>query len=131
MEAFEKVHLWIGTTEKSEEEYAAYFELDYSVYLDDPTYKVCAFCKDIGQVWYDEDFLGNMPILESAVNLDELLLESATDKSELEKIKKICADLGIEKANALLWYADGTIVVPKPYKKSYNGLKYIGLFKGD
>jgi Immunity protein 22 len=131
MEPFDKVHLWIGTTKKSEEKYMAYFELDYSVDLDDPKYKVCGFCKDIGDVWYDEDFIGIIPRLDTPVDLDEILVDLIVAKTELKKVKKACAELGIKKANAIVWYADGTVKVPKPHKTSYNGLKYIGLFKGD
>lgn len=133
MEAFEKVHLWIGTNFAPEEEYNAYFELDYSTEGDfeSPKYRVCQFCKDIGELWYDEDFIGIIPRLDEEVELDELLVEAAVVDTELKKIKKVCLSLGIKKANAIFWYADGDVTVPKPYKDSYNGLKYIGLFKGD
>jgi hypothetical protein len=133
MEPYEKVHLWIGTTHKPEDEYQKYFELDYSTEgdFDDPNYKVCQFCKDIGEVWYDQDFIGIIPRLETEVDLDELLVEAAVDEQELDKVKEICAERGIEKANAMFWYADANLVVPKPYKEEYNGLKYIGVFDGD
>ena len=40
-------------------------------------------------------------------------------------------DLGIYQANALFWYADAELTIPTPYKDSYNGLKYKGVFQGD
>jgi hypothetical protein len=133
MQDYEKVHLWIGATHKPEDEYMEYFELDNSTEgdFDDPNYKVCQFCKDIGEVWYDEDFIGIIPRLEKEVDLDEILVEAAVDEKELDKIKEICAGYGIKKANAIFWYADGDLVVPKPYKEEYNGPKYIGVFDGD
>ena len=133
MESYDKVHLWIGTTFKSEDKYMEYFELDNSTEgnFDDPNYKVCQFCKDIGEVWYDEDFIGIIPRLDEEVDLDEILTEAAVDENELDKVKKVCADYGIKKANAIFWYANGELKLPKPYKEEYNGLKYIGLFDGD
>lgn len=133
MEKYNKIHVWIGTTFKEEEEYQKYFELDYSTEgdFDDPNYRLCEFCKDIGEVWYDQDFIGIIPRFDEEVSLEEVLQESSTDPEEWDKIKSICNDYGIEKANAIFWYADGDLVVPKPYKTDYNGLKYIGMFEGD
>lgn len=132
MEFYEKVHLWIGTTDKPEDEYLAYFELDFSTEGDfeDPNYTVCPFCKDIGQVWYDQDFIGIVPRLEADADLDEILVNAAVDEKELNKVKEVCARYGIKKANAIFWYADANLVVPDP-DKEFNGLKYIGLFDGD
>lgn len=133
MEFYEKVHLWIGTTHKPEDEYLAYFELDYrpEVDLDSPDYKVCQFCKDIGELSYDQDFIGIIHRRDTEVGLDEILVEAAVAEAELSKVKEICAAEGIKKANAIFWYADSNLVIPKPYKEDYNGLKYIGVFDGD
>ena len=128
-----KVHLWIGTNFSSEEEYMKYFELDYTVEgdFDDPNYKVCGFCKDIGILWYDEDFIGIIPRHEKEVSLDEILVDAAVDKDEIPLVKKRCAELDIKKANAIFWYQDPSIIFKKPIKNQFNGLKYIGLFEGD
>ncbi|WP_275389799.1 immunity 22 family protein, partial [Xenorhabdus bovienii] len=68
------VHLWIGNNFSSEDEYMKYFELDYSVEgnFDDPNYKLCQFCKDIGLQWYDEDFIGIIPRRDESVSIDEI-----------------------------------------------------------
>jgi hypothetical protein len=116
IERYDKVNLWIGTNFEPESVYQKYFELDYSSELDEPSYKVCGFCKDIGQRRYE---------------LDILLQESAIDPSQLENVKAECSNLGVHKANAMFWYSDGGIAVPTPYKQSYNGLKYIGLYEGN
>lgn len=131
IERYEKVHLWVGTNFEAESDYQKYFELDYSAELDEPTYKVCGFCKDIGIRWYDEDFIGIIPRSEQEIALDDLLKNSTLDPSELENVKAECANLGITKANAMFWYSDGGVDVSQPYKSNYNGLKYIGLFEGD
>lgn len=131
IERYEKVHLWIGTNFEPEPDYQRYFELDYDADLDEPSYKVCGFCQDIGGRWYDEDFIGIIPRAEKEVSLDELLKEAPIDSDDLESVKAECANLGIFKANAMLWYADGGIAVSRPYKASYNGLRYIGIFEGN
>ena len=126
-----KVHVWIGTNFSSDDEYMTYFELDCSVEGDfnNPNYKLCGFCRDVGVQWYDSDFIGIIPRHEQEVSLDEILLEAAIDQSELYLVKRECASLGIKKANAIFWYQDPSLVVKQSIK--YNGLQYIGLFDGD
>lgn len=131
IDRYDKVHLWVGVNFDSESDYKKYFELDYSVDLDDPEYKVCRFCKDLGLRWYDEDFIGIIPRSTTEVSLDEILEESSVDPGELERVKVECMRQGITKANAIFWYSDGGVAVPRPYQESYNGLKYIGLFEGN
>lgn len=127
-----RVHLWVGTNLESDEKYLEYFELDpRDIDIDDPEYRVCEFCKDIGEVWYDQDFIGIIPRSETEIDLDEILLEAAVDEDEKDKVKKICIENGITKANAIFWYQDPEIEIPRPYKADYNGLKYIGMFDGD
>lgn len=131
MSYYDKVHLWIGTVNKTENEYLEYFKLDYSgLDIDDPDYKVCGFCKDIGKRWYDEDFLGNIPLWEKDVELDEILVEAAVSEVDKEKVIAKCNELGIKKANAVLWYSESDLKIPDP-NKSFNGLRYIGEFERD
>lgn len=131
IDRYKKVHVWVGANFSSGDEYLKYFELDYSVDLDDPAYKVCGFCKDIGVRWYDEDFIGIIPRKAEEVNLEEIMLESAVDSSCIEDLKTECLRLGITKANAIFWYSDGGTEISKPLKSNYNGLKYIGLYEGE
>lgn len=101
-----RVYLWIGSNFSSEEEYMHYFELDYSAEdgIDSPNYRVCEFCKDLGIVWYDEDFIGVIPRFDNNVTLDEVLVDAAVDESEIPLIKAKCEALGINSANAIFWY---------------------------
>lgn len=128
-----KVHLWMGTSHKSEEDYQAYFEIDYSTEgdFDSPDYKVCGFCKDIGEVWYDEDFIGIIDRTKKPVPVADWLTELAIDASEHEKVLAICVEKGIAKANAVFWYQDASLTLPEPHKNDYNELHYIGVFEGD
>ena len=91
------VHVWIGSNFASEAEYMDYFKLDYSVEgdFDDPCYKPCGFCKDIGTLWYDEDFIGIIPRCNSEGSLNEILVEVAVDQDELPLLKKSCEAPGI------------------------------------
>lgn len=130
-ERYQKIHVWVGSNFSSDAEYAAYFELDYSTELDDPAYRVCGFCRDIGIRWYDEDFIGIIQRWPQAVGLDEVLTASSVDSSDLPRLRALCVEKGIQRANAIFWYSDGGTVVSEPTKSSYNGLTYIGLFEGD
>lgn len=128
---YEKVHVWVGTNFSSDEDYLKYFELDYTEDLDDPAYKVCGFCQDIGARWYDEDFIGIIPRKSGEVGLDEILKDAAVDRSCIEDVKAECLRLGITQANAIFWYSDGAATISKPLKSTYNGLKYVGLYDGE
>jgi len=127
------VHVWVGSNFSKDDEYMSYFEIDHSTEGDfeDPNYKLCGFCRDVGIVWYDEDFIGIIPRCEHEVSLDEILTEAAVDEDELPLVKARCEALGIKKANAIFWYQDADLVLEQPIKDSYNGLKYIGVFQGD
>lgn len=130
MSQMSKIHIWIGYTNKSEEDYLKYFELDYSTEgdFDDPDYKVCDFCKDINEKWYNEDFIGIIPLFKEEISVNELLKNIPIAHKEIEKVILKCEDSGIEKGNAIFYLTDSEIIVPKPYKNSYNDLKYIGEF---
>lgn len=131
IDRYQKLHIWIGTNFAPEADYQRYFDLDYSVELDDPAYRVCGFCQDMGLRWYDEDFIGIIPRREQPVSLDEILADSSVDPHQLGALKAACERLGITHANAIFWYSDGGVEVSRPLKAHYNGLRYIGLFEGD
>lgn len=128
-----RIHLWIGSNFFPENEYLKYFEIDHSTEgdFDNPSYNICGFCKDIGEVWYDEDFIGILPRKEGNIPVPDLLTEAAVDPKEYLAIIDKCLDLGIIEANALFWYQDEDLIPPTPYKDSYNSLKYIGVFLED
>lgn len=131
MNRMSRIHIWMGTTQKSEEDYLQYFELDYSTEGDfeDPKYRICQFCKDIGEKWYDEDFIGIIPVFEQEVSVREILQEVPIAEDEMEKVISKCNELDMQTANAVFYLTDAEVEIPKPYKDSYNGLKYIGKFE--
>ena len=130
IERMKKVHIWIGKNSLNEEDYEKYFELDCSTEGDfeDPDYRICQFCKDIGEVWYDEDFIGIIPIFDQAVSIREILQEVPIAETDIEKVTSKCDELEMKTANAVFYLTDSQVEVPRPYKDSYNGLKYIGVF---
>lgn len=99
--------------------------------LTPPQYPVCQFCADVGERWYDEDFIGIIPRKSTLVDIDATLSDSAIDRSEWSRVKAMCSRLGIVKMNAMFWYSDGSLHIPTPLKENYNGLRYIGLFEGE
>lgn len=127
-------HLWIGTNTMPTREYNKYFKLDYKHDIDSPKYIICDFCKDTGNDWYDEDFIGYPKPLKKSVKIDKLIDEFVTsDLDCIQQIETKCHQLGIEQANAVVWYiADDELSefnIQKPLKENYNGLKYIGIFR--
>ncbi|UFH51283.1 immunity 22 family protein [Pseudomonas sp. KNUC1026] len=132
LENYEKVHVWVGTNFTPESEYQKYFELDYSVEgdFDDPAYRVCGFCRDVGAKWYDEDFIGIIARRAKPVAVEEILKDAPIDPSDWARAMAACAALGIAEANATFWYTDGDGVLSIPPENSYNGLRYLGLFEG-
>lgn len=123
------IHIWIGTSSKEEEEYLKYFELDYETEdFEDPNYRVCGFCKDIGEVWYDEDFIGIIPLFEEEVGVDELIATTPLGSVSKKSVREECLKLGIKKGNAIFFISDTDLNIEQPYKDNYNELKYIGKF---
>ncbi|WP_256582678.1 immunity 22 family protein [Pseudomonas sp. Irchel 3A5] len=133
LEKYEYVHVWVGINFSPESEYLQYFELDYSTEdgFDDPDYRVCGFCKDVGVKWYDEDFIGIIARRDTPVTVDEILKDAPIDSSDWERAKNACAALGIIEANAVFWYTDGDGVISISPEKTYNGLRYLGLFEAN
>ena len=122
---FDKLHLWIGFTRKSEDSYEKYFEQD-----DLAEGKYCQFCQDIGlDEEYDEDFIGILPLLEESVILDEIIEEIPIHEDDVPLLKKRCAELNINKINAIFWYSDPDLRFN--HDKKFNGIKYIGMFKAE
>ena len=124
-----QVHIWVGTTTQSEEEYRKYFELVYPIDIDDPNYKVCGFCKDINRDAYDEDMILINPLYESEQPIITMLDDASLALGAYDAVISKCAKLGIERGNAIFTYTDYPSEDIKPSDKiMYNGLHYIGLF---
>ncbi len=120
-----KIKVWLGITTLNAESYLNSFELDYEVEdFEDPNYKICGFCKHIGEVWYDEDFIGIIPIFNDKVSLEILVSETPLSSSSRDKLKRECQKMGIEFGNAILFYSGETREIN--LGEDFNGLKYLG-----
>lgn len=130
MKQMSVIHVWIGKTDKEEDEYLKYFELDYSTEgdFDDPEYVVCQFCKDIGEKWYDEDFIGIIPLFEEELSVKDILKQVPIANEEIENVVSKAEELGVLSGNAVFYLTDSEIELPKPFKATYNNLMYIGKF---
>jgi len=119
-----KAHVWLGVN--FDEDYESYFELDYDTEdMDDPSYKVCGFCRDIGVKWYDEDWI-EVCQEPDLVDLDTLLSDLSVSDDGIENIKARCVEKGIDKVNALFSYIDSSLKIDE--NKLYNKLVYMGMY---
>lgn len=119
LDRMKKVHIWIGTTLLSEDDYYKYFDQDNGT---------CPFCLDIGVEEYDEDFMVIIPLFEKEIDIKEILTEVVIDDNEIESVINECKNKNISKANAVFYITDASVVINEPYLNNYNGLKYIGLY---
>lgn len=124
-----KCHVWVGINNADDETFEKYFELDYDapdMDIDDPLYKVCQFCLDINEKWYDEDYIGVYKE-DDMVGVRVLLEELPVSQETLLEIQDICIKKGLENVNAMFYYMDSEIDVAD-INKLYNQLTYIGKF---
>lgn len=119
-----KIHVWIGHTEKSSDEFYNYFKVNE----EDKNLGIGAsqFDKDLGINWYNDDFIGTFYNTDST-DLEVLLDEIPTSPDSLSKIEKKCLDKKLYQVNAMFYYEDSELIV-KDIDKLYNGLQYIGCF---
>ncbi|MGN7986167.1 immunity 22 family protein [Pedobacter sp. 22226] len=116
-----KVHVWIGTTMADEENFYAYFNQDEDI---------SQFSKDLGTgEEYDEDFIGILPLFKSQVPVVEVLVNQIPIAvRSIIYAAASCERYGIESVNAAFYLTDSTVNVPDAGPKSYNGLRYVGVF---
>lgn len=135
---FSFVHVWIGTTEQSEDAFMAYFACaeDYWDNWEDkdqeeptPEATGCGFCMDLGEAYlYDEDLLYCQYESQSKP-VDNIVKDLPLSTDEAGRaILAACIAHGITRANAVFSYADPTQQV-QDTERLYNGLRYLGLFK--
>ncbi len=128
-----KIHVWIGCTKQSINEFIKYFKIDekdkekyFSIEEQEAKalgYGASQFDKDLGTGWYDDDLIGVFYNTES--NVLEVALEELPFGEK--KVKVACFKKGITEANAMFYYTDSELEV-KNDKKIYNDLMYLGCF---
>lgn len=119
LERMKKLHLWIGATTKSGEEWNRYFESENGL---------SQFSIDIGMEEYDEDFIGILPLFDHAIDIAAVLNEIPVDQNCIEDIIKTAHSLGTEKANAVFYLTDSSVKLMEPLKTHYNDCAYFGLY---
>lgn len=111
----DKINIWIGLTDKSEEDFYDYFNSEKDT--------TCGFCLDIGEESYDEDFIG---IHYDSENTDlDKIIDETPDSGLYSVLKQICKSKGINKANAMFYYTED-LDIDRSIK--YNSLTHIGEF---
>ncbi|MBP2619539.1 immunity 22 family protein [Chryseobacterium jejuense] len=121
------IHVWIGKTDKSLEEFEEYFDLD-SFYESEEgeDFERCGFCKEVTfSESYGEDFIG-LDYKEDPTSLEDILDEIPSSKI-IPLIVDKCNALNITEANAMFYYRDAELPKPEIGKK-YNDLYYVGEF---
>jgi len=118
LERMKKVHIWIGTFSGSEKEYEDYFNLQ-----DSP----CRFCIDINTDEFDEDFIGIIPLFSEEQDISILLQQVPIDMGDIKNALIKCKAMELVKGNAVFYVTDVSLTIPNK-KKSFNGLKYIGMY---
>lgn len=113
-----KVHIWIGTFSRSEKEYEDYFNLQ-----DSP----CRFCIDINTDEFDEDFIGIIPLFSEEQDISILLQQVPIDMGDIKNALIKCKAMELVKGNAVFYVTDVSLTIPNK-EKSFNGLKYIGMY---
>ncbi|MDR0604324.1 MAG: immunity 22 family protein [Bacteroidales bacterium] len=111
-----KIYLWIGLFNKTEEEYWEYF---YS------KNGIPQFYRDVGFDWLDEDFIGYY--LNKDSNELKTVIENTPESGLYDVMLEACVNKGIKQANAMFYYT-GDDIKNIDENKIYNGLKYIGMF---
>lgn len=121
-----KIHVWIGFSNKKEDDFYDYFDLtSFNESEEGEEFKVCGFAKDINKKIYNEDFIGIY--FDEEDDALKLALDELPDPKLAEELYKVCLQNNIEKANAMFYYTDARLQIMDVAKK-YNELKYLGCY---
>ena len=93
-----KIKIWIGTFEGTNEEFQSYFDEDYN----------CLFCKDINEEEYDPDFIGIIPLFDRVLDVEFLAKETPLGAKNRTLLVEKCKKMGIYQGNAVFFYSGDT-----------------------
>ena len=119
----EVISVWIGTSEKTFDEFDKYLEG-----LEDPNSN-CPAHKDWGTTFIDTDFfVAEGTIDRKVVPIEELVkgIGCNSKKTQLSIVKK-AKEMGINDGNSYYYYLDATFHEKTP-GALYNDLKFVGTF---
>ena len=86
-----KIKIWIGTFEGTNEEFQSYFDEDYN----------CLFCND-------PDFIGIIPLFDSVLDVEFLAKETPLGAKNRTLLVEKCKEMGIYQGNAVFFYSGDT-----------------------
>jgi hypothetical protein len=112
----DKIYLWIGFTNKTEEEYWNYFQSEDGI---------SRFCLDVGLEWFDQDFMGYYYNKDS--HEIKTAIENTPESALYDSMLQACREKGIQQANAMFYYTGDDIEAIDENKK-YNDLTFVGVF---
>lgn len=123
LERMKKIHLWIGATSKSDEEWNQYFERENGI---------SQFSNDIGmEEEYDEDFIGILPLFDQVTDIVSILNEIPIGQDSIADVINQAHSMDMEKANAVFYLTDSSIKLLEPMKERYNDCVYLGFYDSD
>lgn len=139
--AEQRIHIWAGTTNKTEEQFYKYFDQskflkDYDLFKTDEAYARnnpdfnirSPFGKAIDKQYdYDANWITifySRKRISIQAAIEELPIWN--DKIEVE-IYQACVNKGSSTVNVILCYADNELNIDKPLE-TYNDMSYIGSF---
>mgnify|MGYP002739208565 FL=1 len=111
-----KIKIWIGTFEGTNEEFQSYFDEDNH----------CLFCKDINEEEYDPDFIGIIPLFDSVLDVEFLAKETPLGAKNRTLLVEKCKEMGIYQGNAVFFYSGDTRDIVEG--EIFNQLVYVGQY---
>lgn len=121
-----KIMIWVGQFD-SEADFEKYmdqsaFRLWWKEYDEDNKEIRCQFCKELGVMDYDEDFLIMKYASAGMTDLPNMI------PANTEKIRKVIAEKGIKKANAVVCYNCREGISPNK-AEAVSSMMYLGSFE--
>lgn len=121
-----KIMIWVGQFD-SEADFEKYmdqsaFRLWWKEYDEDNKEIRCQFCKELGVMDYDEDFLIMKYASAGMTDLPNMI------PANTEKISKVIAEKGIKKANAVVCYNCREGISPNK-AEAVSSMMYLGSFE--
>ena len=93
-----KIKIWIGTFEGTNEEFQSYFDEDNN----------CLFCIDIHDEVYAPDFIGFFALFDRVIDVECLAKETPLGAKNRTLLVEKCKEMGIYQGNAVFFYSGDT-----------------------
>ncbi|MBB5620931.1 hypothetical protein HDE69_001984 [Pedobacter cryoconitis] len=126
--AQQKIHVWAGTTDKTEEQFDKYFDQSKFIKDNSDPNQRSQFGKDLNlEKAYDENWI-TVYHSRKRISIQSAIEELPIWDDQLEvAIYQAGVKKGVPLVNAIISYADDQLTIEKPLN-SYNNLVYLGSF---